>query len=274
MLTEQAIERLSQAESISAADNTVTPKAIALAALPETFKIHDLEKMQPQRRRARGAMMTSVVADFAAYAGAHKELGATIFVDPDSMRAEAVLNLGTAGIPGHADNLAVYAPKKTAPYKALLAIAAGQQVSQKAAAEFFEDWPGLAQFFHDGTELQAGRAIAAVRSINIEELRKLGSTQEQLSETRTAFESIRATSEHTLPTHIYFKFDPYLGLPERTFVLRLSIHTGGDKPAISLRIVTADRHNEEMAAELVAKVHAAFEIDKLPIVIGTYKPKD
>lgn len=279
MLTKEAVQELAQAQAITAADNATAGAfgeggGSGLVALPKDFTIHDIEKHLSTRRRARGSMTTSVVDDFAAYAGAHQEAGATVFVDPDAMAATAVLNLGHADEPGHADNVAVYAPKKTAPFKALLAIATGNQVTQRAVAEFLEDWPGLTQFFHDGTELQPGRAIQAVRSINIEELRKLGSQQEQLSETRTAFESIKATSEHTLPTHIYFKCEPYMGLPERTFVLRLGVHTGGEKPAISLRITTFEKHAEQMAQELVDKVKGAFGIDSLPMVIGTYKARD
>lgn len=132
MFTKDALETLTQAEAISAANaaltQTVAPtNGEAAIALPESFKVHDLEHYLPTRRRLRGSMTTPVLADFAVYTIDHKEAGATVFVNPDAMKAVAVLNLGTPASPGHGDNRAVLAPPKTATFAALLSIANGGQ---------------------------------------------------------------------------------------------------------------------------------------------------
>ena len=50
-----------------------------------------------------------------------------------------------------------------------------------------------------------------------------------------------------IPATILFTCNPYHGLDDREFVVRVSILTGGDKPKISLRIVKLEANEEDMA---------------------------
>lgn len=216
-------------------------------------------------------MATSNVPDFAAYVAAHQEAGAAVFIQQDKMTAIAVLNLGTPIAPGHADNTATLAPKKTAAYTALKSIATGTGCAQQKMAEFLEDWPAQITCFNDAGVITPPKAIAAIRKISIENLKKLENSEAQLSASRSAFESVTATSTEPLPTTIYFKTVPYHGLQERDFVLRLGILSGGDKPAVNLRIINQEQHEEDMAVELSELVKAA--ITDLPVLIGEYAAK-
>ena len=148
--------------------------------------------------------------------------------------------------------------------------------SQATLAEFLEDWPDAVQAFAGTEQLATPKAIAAIRKITVESLRKLESEEQQLSTTRSAFESVAATSTEKLPTHIRFCCDPYAGLCDRTFVLRLAIHTGDKAPQLSLRIVNDELHTEEMARELcdllAAEVndHTVDGEAPMPVLIGSY----
>ncbi len=271
MFDATAIEKLSEAEAISAAASaTEAGLHTGLVALPSDFTVHDLEKHQEHRRRARGVMGTSVIADFATYVLQHKEEGATVFIDPDAMTATAVLNLGTPDAPGHADNIAKLGLKRTAAYAALRNIATGAGHKQATMAEFFEDWPSELQFYNDDGHIAAPKAIAAIRKVTIESLRKLESTEQSLSASKSSFESVAATSNEPIPTTIYFNCVPYADLQARTFVMRLTIGTGGDKPTIGLRIVKQEEHDEDMARELAGLVVAA--VPGTPALIGKYTP--
>lgn len=276
--TVEAIREMQEAKTIQHANENVHAMAgakSAVVALPDRYSTHDLEKFLPTRRRARGRMSTSSVRDFAAYTSAHREPGASVFIDATKMRAVGVLNLGTPLEPGHADNLAVLELEQTAAFKALLQARSGHK-SQATLAEFLEDWPDAVQAFAGTEQLAAPKAIAAIRKITIESLRKLESEEQQLSATRSAFESVAATSTEKLPTHIYFRCVPYAGLAERTFVLRLAIHTGDKAPQLSLRIVNEELHAEQMAQELCQLLRmtleeAAYGGDSpLPVLIGSY----
>lgn len=281
MFDKDAIQELAQAEAISAAQVSVDAalgdgKTHGVTALPEGFKVHDLEAKLPQRRRARGKMTTSTVSAFAAYVAAHKEDGASVFVEQDAMRAVAVLNLGTPNKPGHADNLAVLAPKQTAAYSALLKVC-GQPLPQTTIAEFIEDWMdnvkclgGDAPETDEPLEISARHAAAAIRRVTIEAIQRLENTEGQLQASRSALESIKASSGgNPLPAYILFKCVPYHGLDEREFTLRLGVQTGAQKPALVLRIAAKEKHDEQMAEELAGRVAEAVGVT-MPVLIGAY----
>jgi uncharacterized protein YfdQ (DUF2303 family) len=271
MFDKEAIEALQYGGGIQEASNAVSVAFAdkAVVALPDHFKSIDLESYLPNRRRARGVMTTHALSDFATYTKAHAEAGATVFVDADEMSATAVLNLGTSTAPGHTDNRAKVQLKRTASYAALKAHASGQAISQLKAAEFLEDWPGHVHCFNDQGEITLPKSIAAIRKLSIESMRKLESSEQSLSASKSAFESVQATSAEPIPSTIYFDCEPYYGLESRQFVLRLSVLTGGDKPAISLRIVKQELHDEEMANEFADLTRKALGLD-LPVLIGAY----
>jgi uncharacterized protein YfdQ (DUF2303 family) len=273
MFTKEAIQEIAQSSTVRAVAeaHATAISADGSIALPNDFALHDLERYMPTRRRARGTMETSSIADFAAYVIQHQEAGAAVFVSPSAMVANAVLNLGTPTAPGHADNRAQFKPRATAAYSALAQVANGQPMDQQRAAEFLEDWAHVIKCFHEADELSPGKAVSAVRSITIDALRKVEATEKQLSASKSAFESVTASSTETLPTYVYFTCVPYHEFEERTFVMRLGIRTT-DKPALTLRIINREQHDEYMASELRAKVDAAIP-DGLPVLVGDYSAK-
>lgn len=270
MFNAEAIKELAQAQAITAAADTIDAKADSVVALPNDFGLHDLEKYLLTRRRARGTMNTGVIADFASYAAKHAEPGACVFVDQKEMAATAVLNLGEPEQPGHADNLAIFRAKATAAYAALVNVTGGRHLTQQAVAEFLEDWAPIIGCSRDGESIPVPKAVAAVRKITIEGLRRMENSEQQLSASRSAFEKIEATSTEPLPTSIQMTAEPYIGLSERNFTLRLGIITGDKAPTITLRIVNAEKHAEEMAAELATVVNGAIG-SAMQVVVGTYK---
>jgi uncharacterized protein YfdQ (DUF2303 family) len=279
MFDKEAIEQLQQSEAIEQANlatiEAITLNKTAVVALPSNFQKHDLEAFMPHRRRARGVMHTESIAAFVAYANEHHEDGASIFVNAAHMSAEAVLNLGTPDSPGHADNSAVVTLERSAAYAALKKHT-DQNISQTQAAEFFEDWPAEIRCFKDSDsseQIHVAKVVAALRKITIEAMRKLENTEQNLSASRSTFESVQATSTEAIPTIIYFTCRPYADLPERQFVLRLGIKTGDNKPQIILRIVNEELHSEKMAQEFVTKLQDTFAAASslsLPVHVGSY----
>lgn len=279
MFDKSAIQAIQESSGINAAVNAVE---LALqgndaVALPDSFAVHDLENFRPNRRRARGTMSTSVVESFFKYTKEHKENGASIFVNPDDMTATTVLNFGNPDKAGHCDNLAQLKLKKTAAYVALITHATGQRLTQTQAAEFFEDWVGVVdvvEFFgDDGGVIESKKAIAALRKLTIESMHKLEASEQKLGATRSTFESVQASSSESAPTNVMMSFKAYESLEPREFNLRLSIITGGDKPAITLRIQNHELHQEQMAKELERIIAAEFKGTEIPVFLGTYNKK-
>jgi len=278
MMDKDAIKELAKAEAINASSDAVA-LAIATgdegnrgaAALPGDFNLHDLEKFMPNRRRLRGSMATAVVADFSRYVAKNAEKGAAIFVEQERMTACAVLNLGTPDKPGHADNIATLQPKRTAAYAALREIATGNAFKQADVAEFLEDWADRITCFKDGIPVVNAQAVAAIRKLTIEAMRKIESSEQQFSASRSALESVEAKSEAPLPTAIIFTCEPYSDLTMREFTLRLGILTGGDKPMLNLRIIKMEEHAEKMAEELAEVIRK--ESTTVPVMQGSYSAK-
>lgn len=271
MFDRSTIEALQEASAIANAAQAIGEAISAepgLVALPATYQMHDLERVLPLRRRPRGVMSTSSLVDFGAYVTAHASPGATVFVKPISMAATAVLNLGSPEAPGHADDVAELCAESTAAYTALTKIANGAPFGQRAVAEFLEDWaPNIACANDDGP-INPAQAIAAVRRVTIEGMRRLETTTSALSESRSAFEQVTASSSGTpFPTRIEFRCTPYHGLEERTFSIRVGVRADEKSPGITMRIVTPEQHAEEMAEELAAIVRSKVTI---PVLIGAY----
>lgn len=270
---DQFIEAMREGLTATAVHNNVKEAVLTswgATALHQDYKVHDLEHLLPCRRRARGTMSTAYVAPFAQYATAYAEPGAAVFVDAEHMAATAVLDLGTKETPGHTDNRAKLQLSKTAPYAMLLTIN-GRAQSQQALAEFLEDWGSVASliFFAGDDEVTPGKALAAIRRITIENLRKVESEEQQLSANRTAFESVKASSQEPIPTTIYYTCRPYMDLLDRTFVLRLSILTGEKAPSLVLRIQNLEAHVEAMGNEMAALVQEAIS-GAMPVLLGSY----
>lgn len=274
MFDSEAIKTLAEAESISSANESLDmaigkDSLHATLALPSDYTIHDLEKTLANRRRARGTMTTSVLEHFAQYTEAHKEPGASVFVSADDMKAVAVLNLGSPDKPGHADNRAELVAQKTAPFVAMLGVV-GRSLKQQEAAEFLEDWGAYIRCVdEDGGDIEIRRAVGAMRRLTIESARKVESEVGRLSATASALDSVRASSVETIPAFVHFTCDPYIGMGERSFAMRVGILTT-DKPAVVLRVIAMEKHREDMADELADLVGKAFK-DSLPVHIGVYR---
>lgn len=284
MLDQTAIQELAKAQAITAATAAIGERidsASGALALPDDFKLHDLEQYQPTRRRARGAMDTSSIGHFAHYVSDYAEDGAAVFVDAAAMKAVAVLNLGTPNAPGHADNIASLTMRRTAPYEALRRIADGSPHSQTAVAEFLEDWLGGWRCFGDegdepAPDIPPKRAIDAVRRITIEGQRKVESTTASLNASLSTFDAVKAhAGQNQLPSFITFTCEPFAGLAMRVFGMRLGILTGGKEPQIVLRIQRKEEHEEQMADELAnvvrGAIHARCADPSIPVHLGTYK---
>lgn len=288
MLDKPAIQELQKAEAITAATKALT-EALApdfgygSIALPDDFTLHDLEKLRPLRRRARGIMATSSVESFAAYVLQHKEPGATVFVSAATMHATAVLNLGTPTQPTHADNLAQLEAKRTAAFAALLGMHNAGRVSQTTAAEFMEDWASsIGCFDHLGETAEAiplRQAIASIRRLTIDFAKSTDSQVSYLASSLTTMERInaKATGDSKIPTMLAFTCEPFAGFSSRQLQARISIGTSGpgekaERPQIRLQIVNFERHVEEMAAEFVDIVKKALASDTgVPVMAGVYK---
>lgn len=246
----------------------------AAIVIPDNHHLVNLESYLPGRRRFRGSYESAVIPAFVDYVRRQQDKGGCqVFVDPENMTGEAYLNLGTVANPGHADSVASLTLKKTAPYKALLALA-GRTFSQRQMAEHLEDWR---DFFDaqasDESEMTATQVIAAIRRINTEAKRQSDSAEEDMKSQRSVMESYEVSSSAgKMPAFLRFTCEPYQGLDERTFLVRLSLKGDDDGLQVGTRIVRMEQHDEEMAEEFAGILEDCLG-EHVPVTIGTFDPR-
>lgn len=252
----------------------------SVAALPSGVDIRDLEIYAEHRRRFRGVFNTSSVASWVAYVQCLAtadpfRAGVPCFIDAEKALASIALDLLTReGRPGHCQNQAIVNLKPVALYAALCELD-GLALGQREMVDFLGDWRNAWIAYSDGLEVLGGMAtLAALRQIDIKAHAVTGSETGNMSETRSSFASIEATSRTALPASFYFSVKPYAELTERTVIADLHIIPNDKAPTLKLRIRGRDELREAIAVEfgeLVAAKLQAAKLDVLP-VIGTFTP--
>lgn len=252
-----AIEKIQESQAIDSANsavlNLLSGQGNGVVALPSDFKLEALERFQPGRYRFRGAMTTPIISAFSDYAVKHCNGESACFIDEKTMAAKLIFNIGNQTKPGHCDHYAQLSLQKTAAYQALEKII-NKANPQQDVAEFVEDWRELiecrGEANSDGERPLIGNppALHAIRNIKMEEKRTTTSADREFGASRGSLEEIDVASQQLPPARILFTCAPYHGLSERVFELRLSV-LKQSTPAIVLRIVKQEEHNEKMLEE-------------------------
>ncbi|WP_417500770.1 DUF2303 family protein [Marinobacter sp.] len=273
-----ALEMFANAVQAESLRSYITEASDASAvALPENVKLADLEPFMNERRRYRGSMATTVLEDFIDYVAAVTEAYDTTsdefpcFVNPETMSARTFFNLGDQDNPGHGDHTAHLKLKRTSTFEEVLKIN-GDKLEQRQLAEWMEDWVDvLAATNEHGETMPMSAAVAAIRRITIGSNAEATSEETSFSSRRSAMAEVEAKNRDQLPAFLAFTCEPYQGLSERTFTLRLNVITG-EKPRIGVRIVRLETAEEEMAKELEELLRKGFEDTAVRTFVGTFQP--
>jgi uncharacterized protein YfdQ (DUF2303 family) len=264
----QQIQELGQAPEFL---KQLSSAQFPLAALPKEYELHSLEKFMTNRNSFRGVMQTANIDDFVHYHDDYQSEGNQCFITPDDMAAITIFDLGTLTHPGHCQHKAKLQLKKTSAFKALLSRNELKQ-GQKQLAEFVEDYSDFIQVFSTtGDHIENSLASAAIRNMKFEAKAGRESNVDDFSHQQSEYESIAVRTKEEFPMPAVFKFtcEPYLGLSERVFEMRMSA-IGNE--VLLLRIKKLEQHEEEMGEEfqnILAKsfVDESVEIDTY---IGTF----
>jgi uncharacterized protein YfdQ (DUF2303 family) len=273
-MDESAIQ-LIQTTALSAAgaiDGRLPPHMVAL---PQTFKLVDLEQFLEHRTRYRGQFATASLADFATYVKAKSPAPGTAegFVDADRLSAKVFFNLREAeNLPGHGDWNATLALRPTAAYTALCGIE-GKQLTQRQLIDWLEDWnPNIVMVIDDaGASMSLSAAVQAFRKLTIAARKDSTHTQGDRSAARTAMEEIEAKAQGAFPDRIRFACVPYLGLSDRTFELRVGVLTDHDDPRIVLRSVQKEAQVEAIAQEFKTVLEREIG-SSASLTVGAFAP--
>jgi uncharacterized protein YfdQ (DUF2303 family) len=264
----QQIQELGQAPEFL---KQLEPTNFPVAALPAAYELHDLESYMQNRNMFRGTLSTANIDEFVRYHDDYQLEGNQCFVNPDDMSALTIFDLGTQVHPGHCQHKAKLSLKKTAAFKELLHRHELKQ-NQKQLAEFIEDYSDFIRVFSTyGDLINNPVASAAVRNMKFEAKAGRESSVSDFSQHQSEYESIAVKTKDEFPMPAVFKFtcEPYLGLTERVFEMRMS--TIGNETLI-LRIKKLEQHEEEMGEEFQNILAKSFVDENIEIdtYIGSF----
>ncbi|WP_438863793.1 DUF2303 family protein [Neptunicella sp.] len=246
----------------------------AAVALPDNFKLVDIEQYLPTRTRFRGNYKTLDIQSFAEYCGDNaKESVPTatqIFINEKAMQATAIFNIGDIGTPGHCDHTSQLELPKSAAYKTLLDTV-NSRIDQQSFSDWLEDWGGnISVIGLSGETMPLALAVNAVRKISVERAREIESTVGQFENSASVSERVAAKNKDDLPAYITFTCSPYHGLIERQIKVRVSLLTSRDDPAFTLRIIAAEELDEQIANEFKELVITKTKALKCSVYLGKF----
>ena len=238
-------------------------------ALPDNFRLHDLNKHQPRPLRQFGKFTTGNVNAFAQYCIANGDEETPIYVDADKWQATAVFNYGDHHMPGHCDDLGALQLCHTPEYATLLQAANGE-FTQEEFTEWLEDNAACIMEYADNADVTVlhAQAIAAIRNIKVTSGRTSTHETEDMRRERGVLERIEVANADAFPSRIYYECFPAIDLPARRFRIRVRVGTSHDKPRIFTRVVSLQKEQAEIAIDFRDLVTSAVNGVSY---IGTYK---
>jgi len=252
----EAIKRIEELATQQQLDLAIYDNPAAI--LPGDAGVHDLEHLLEAPRRMRATFKTERIKDFCNYIDANKtgEDGA-VFVKPDGSGATAVLDYGSPAAPKWGDHRAVLELKKTPAFSALEEICRAP-LAQREVTDFIEDWRHIIQPLIEGesedggaTEVSIGRAVAAIRKIDLKAQAESGHEESDFKQSRTSLEQVEAnTGGHRIPGLFRCRCQVYPETDQRDIDLRLSVLTGDRTPKLRFRMIGRDALLQTTAEEV------------------------
>jgi uncharacterized protein YfdQ (DUF2303 family) len=273
MLSPETIDRLQAgAVSTAAKDLKTHIPAVVLMDGPGKTKVESIEHLQEGRSLFRGTFATNSIKDFVRYVESRKGAprGFIAAEKIEGLSCRMFFNLGDDKNPGHGNDIADLNPKMMPAFAAMRAIC-GKKLTQQELIDWVEDWHHVVSAQNAGEAFMGtAEAVAGIRSMKIDTKGQQTSTVNNFGAARSAMEEVEANRDGGMPAFLTLRTEPFERLMPRSFVLRVSILTGGDKPALTLRWQRQEHQCEEIAQEF--KELLVSELGGLSdsLVVGTF----
>lgn len=278
--TIEKIQKLSEAQQKSLLDQVDSKFLLAdLAVQAEGVSLVNLERYKEHRDNMRGDYSTDSIKEFHDFTKAQLEHFESfpVFVDGPNMKAEAIIDYGTAKTPGHCRFTAEIGLQRTALFKALCSKIHECTFGQRDLAELLEEYQAHVTVYVEGKEGKEAaslpKALAAIRSMTVDTVRNVSSEQQSYSESASVLEKQNIQAGGLRPIAFTFTCKPYTDLKERTFMLRISPITRGTDIYFSLKALVFEETLEEIADEFKQALAEGFKDTEVKTYMGKYNPR-
>lgn len=250
-------------------------------AMPSDFTLQSTERFHDNPLRFRGHFETPSIADFIDYANKNSNGSSQVFTERGNqagaakkMTAKAVFDFGSVAIPEFGEHNATLEIPPTPDFERFV-LAPNKEYDQRTLIHLIEDLGPSASFTHedddgDHVSINYAEGVAAIREVKITKISDHEHTQGDMKQSRSALDSVEATSKRGMPSGILFEGIAYEGLPVVTLWARLALHPGGDKPTFTLRIPRL----EAMMLKAESDLRDVLRTKLLtPVLVGTFTKK-
>lgn len=287
-LNKETIEHIHSLNVAMNLNSGMGTEEMPVVALPAGVELKSVEHLMPSPQFFKGEFSTGHIDEFVNYC--NEQSNAQVFVNQDKMSANASFDFGTPAEPEHRHHSALLMLKTTPEYEKLKRLDA-DQLSQKTMVELLEDYhanikvlgkeavPGM-----DAPAIDLVAAITAVRNTTVKTDVEANTRIEDFSEHSSTFANQEISNRGHNPVYIDWTCTPYTGLKlplqapnqqddeneSRTFRLRVSTFTNGDKVAYNLRVIQFETHKQVMAEAFKAQLEAQLN-NHFNVRIGHFK---
>jgi uncharacterized protein YfdQ (DUF2303 family) len=268
-----AIQAISALSAAQLAQNEISAYTEGAVVIPKDYTLQSLEKLRLAPNHFRGQYSTSVLSQFISYIDNHGTSETSVFINQDTMSANAIIDMGYIDDPKWGKHRAEVALKRTPAYGDLLDFN-NVTVDQQTFIDFAEDWQDNVLFYYGEPEFAEAEAFKPT----IKTLRKLktsatATTENEVgnfSANRSAMEQIEISAgNQEPPTGFIFKTIPHDGFEEVAFNCQLRAITDGKSVQLKYRIAQLERHKEQIAEQFKDKIVSGVRVDGINIFIGT-----
>ena len=239
--------------------------------IPEGFSLENLEKLNPTRDSYRSSFSSGDYNDFVGYCKKQVKINAICSINADDMQASVIFDRGDTESPLHGKNNARLTMRKMTAFK-LIERLNGEKLSQKRAAEIFEDNIDYFGFRDDeGNPITCSAICQRILKMKVQAEQSMSSEVQSFSSNQSSYEAIAVSSqEGPLPEIIYFTCEPYLGLAKREFDIRVSPSVSGKDVGITLSIINYEKNLEDIGQEFKEKLVSSFEDEEIETYVGSF----
>lgn len=272
MISKEALQFL-QDQFVAACRPTPFVEKTPFLVLPDGVSMQSMEKFLEHPVRFRGTFKTRRISDFVGYMRSHNEAASStaLFVDPDTIQAIAMLDLGDSELPGWGEHRAELKLAETPAYAALVNRSTTEmkthELSQLQFIDFIADWAGHLEFFTGAEIHQNSAVIAAVRSISVQAKASTDNVVRNYGAERSTMEAIDISAKdgQKLPEGFMFTCKPYDEFRARTFNCQLRAVTDSTKGTAKLfyRITALDAFKLEIADEFLERINSRLTDERL-----------
>lgn len=272
-LYKSAVQEISKMSAAVVATDYLSeiPNTIPSVIVPESYTIRSLEHLHEKPFSFKGTYNTNNIDEFIEYVSKHGDyVNSHVFIDADSMTANAIIDHGTPSEPQWGRHKALLKLIAEPEYKTLLD-KADQLFKQLDFIDFAEEYKDYIRFIDaDSQFIDHKEAIKTLRTLKAESTNSQTQSTANFSESKSALESLEIkAADRELPWGFQFLCVPFEALHPVTFTAQLRAVKAGNEITLKYRLYQANEIRKSITENFKTLLTTSL-VDCVNVFIGKF----